>query len=40
MRITDVRVISYPLGKLERPYRNSILDDDQQGTDLCGSADG
>lgn len=31
MRITDVRVISYPLGKLERPYRNSILTTTSKG---------
>lgn len=31
MRITDVRVATYDLGKLERPYRNSILTTSSKG---------
>jgi len=31
MRITDVKVTAYPLGKLERPYRNSILTTTNKG---------
>ena len=31
MRITDVTVTSYPLGKLERPYRNSIITTTSKG---------